>query len=126
MYSILKGYKFNVGKIIENSISSYYRGGYRGLVPHPTLITKLYILRSVEEDWKEEETCPKTSPLTLIGIIKGPKNRDKEKEAEIERDERDNMEINQIQFDSATQEHPQRQEGSSPILTVSPNSRPIH
>ena len=36
------------------------------------------------------------------------------------------MEINQIQFDSATQEHPQRQEGLSPILTVSQNSRQIH
>ena len=79
LYSILKGYKFNVGKIIENSILSYYRGGYRGLVPHPTLIIRLCILRSVEGDWEEEETCPKTSPLTLIGIIKGPKNIDKEK-----------------------------------------------
>ena len=26
LYSILKGYKFSVGKIIENSILSYYRG----------------------------------------------------------------------------------------------------
>ena len=102
LYSILKGYKFSVGKIIENSILSYYRGGYRGLVPHLALITRLCILGGVEKDWEEEETCPKTSPLTLIGIIKGPKNRDNEKEAEIGREERDNMEINQIQFDSAT------------------------
>ena len=27
LYAILKGYKFNVGKLIENSILSYYRGG---------------------------------------------------------------------------------------------------
>ena len=27
MYAILKGYKFSVGEIIENSILSYYRGG---------------------------------------------------------------------------------------------------
>ena len=27
LYDILKGYKFSVGKIIENSILSYYKGG---------------------------------------------------------------------------------------------------
>ena len=81
LYAILNGYKFSVGKIIENSILSYYRGSYRGLVPHPTLITRLHILGSVEGDWEEEETCPKTSPLTLSGIIKGPQNKGKEKEA---------------------------------------------
>ena len=36
LYAILKGYKCSVGKIIENSILSYYIGGYRGLVPHNT------------------------------------------------------------------------------------------
>ena len=81
LYVILKGYKFSVGKIIENSILSYYRGSYRGLVPHPTLITRLCILGGVEGDWEEEDTFLKTSPLTLIGIIKGPKNKSKEKEA---------------------------------------------
>ena len=50
LYVILKGYKFSVGKIMENSILSYYRGSYRGLVPHPTLITGLCILGGVEED----------------------------------------------------------------------------
>ena len=48
--AILKGYKFSVGKIIENSIMSYYRGGYKGLVPHLTLITRLCILGGVERD----------------------------------------------------------------------------
>ena len=43
LYSILKGYKFNVGKIIENSILSYYKGSYRGLVPYPALIIRLCI-----------------------------------------------------------------------------------
>ena len=126
LYSILKGYKFSVGKIIENSILSYYRGSYRELVPHPVLITRLCILGGVEGDWEEEETCPKTSPLTLIGIIKGPKNRGKEKEVEVGREEGDNIEINQIKFDSATQEHQQRQKRLSPILTVSPYLRQIH
>ena len=50
LYAILKGYKFSVGKIIENSILSYYRGGYKGLVPHLALITRLCILGGVEGD----------------------------------------------------------------------------
>ena len=95
MYAILKGYKFSVGKIIENSILSYYRGSYRGLVPHPPLIIRLCILCCVEGDW-EEEICPKASPLTLTGIIKGPKNRGKAKEVEAENEEGDNIEIDQI------------------------------
>ena len=93
LYAILKGYKFSVGKIIENSILSYYRGSYRGLVPHPALITRLCILGGVEEDWEEEETCPKVSPLTLTGITKGPKNKGKEKEVEAEKEEGDIRDI---------------------------------
>ena len=50
LYAILKGYKFSVGKIIENSIMSYYRAGYKGLIPHPALITRLCILIGVEGD----------------------------------------------------------------------------
>ena len=30
IYAILKGYKFSADKLIENSILSYYRGGYKG------------------------------------------------------------------------------------------------
>ena len=54
LYAIIKGYKFSVGKIIENSILSYYKGGYKGLIPHPTLIIRLCILGGVEGDWEEE------------------------------------------------------------------------
>ena len=50
LYVILKGYKFSVGKIIENSILSYYRGGYKGLLPHPSLISRLCILGGVQGD----------------------------------------------------------------------------
>ena len=126
LYAILKGYKFNVGKIIENSILSYYRGGYKGLVPHPTLITRLCILGSVEGDWEEEETCSRTSPLILTGITKGPKNRGREREVEVAREEEDNIEINQIQIDSATQEKEQRHNGLIPILTLSPDLTQVH
>ena len=36
----------------------------------------------VRGEWAEEETCPKVSPLTLIGVLKFPKNK-KRKEMEI-------------------------------------------
>ena len=75
LYALLKGYKINVGKIIENSIMSYYKRKYRGLIPHPTTITRLCILGGVNADQEEEETCPKASPLTLTGITKGLKNK---------------------------------------------------
>ena len=83
LYAILKGYKFTVGKIIENSILSYYRGGYKGLIPHSTLISRLCILGGVHGDWEEEENCPKTSPLTLKGITKGPKNLNRGRQVEL-------------------------------------------
>ena len=47
LYAILKGYKFSVGKIIENLILSYYRGGYKGLIPQVALITRLCVLGGV-------------------------------------------------------------------------------
>ena len=100
---------------------SYYKGSYRGLVPHLALITRLCILGDVEGDWEEEKTCPKTSPLTFTGIIKGPKNKGKAKEVEAERDEGDNIEIDQIQFESVAQEHQQRQKILTPILAISPD-----
>ena len=65
LYAILKGHKFSVGKIIENSILSYYRGGYKGLIPYPALISRLCILRGVQRHREEEENCHKTLPLTL-------------------------------------------------------------
>ena len=100
LYAILKGYKFRVGKIIENSILSYYRSSYRGLIPHPTLITRLCIMGGVEGDWEEEETCPRAPPLTLTGITKGPKNKGKEKEVETEEEEGDNRGNEQAHLES--------------------------
>ena len=63
--TLLKGYKINVGKIIENSILSYSERNCRGLIPHPATITSLCLLRGVEEEWGLEETYPRASPLTL-------------------------------------------------------------
>ena len=66
-------------------------------------------LGGVEGDCEEEETCPRTSPLTLTGIIKGLKNRGREREDEVTREEEENIEINHMQIDSETQEQEQRQ-----------------
>ena len=84
LFALLKGYKINVGKIIEKSILGYYESNCRGLIPHPTTITKLYIKGGVEEEWGTEETYPKFTPLTLTGVTKGPKNIGKGKEKEME------------------------------------------
>ena len=84
LYALLKGYKINVGKIIENSILSYSRRKCRGLIPHQATITSLCLIGGVEEEWEKEETYPRASPLTLTGVTKCPKNRGKEKEIEVE------------------------------------------
>ena len=87
LYALLKGCKINVGKIIENSIMSYSRRKCRGLIPHLATIISLCLLGGVDEEWGNEETYPRASPLTLIRVTKGPKNRGKEKEIEIEEEE---------------------------------------
>ena len=88
LYALLKGYKINVGKIIEKSILNYSESKCRGMIPHPTTITRLYIQGGVDEEWGTEKTYPRASPLTLTGITKGPKNRGKGKEKETEEEKR--------------------------------------
>ena len=92
LYTLLKGYKIKVGKIIEKSILNYYRSKYRGLIPHPTTITRLCILGGVKGTWEEEDRCPKTSPLTLIGITRAPSNKSKKKLQEVEEEEERRLE----------------------------------
>ena len=84
LYALLKGYKINVGKIIEKSILGYYESNCGGLIPYPATITRLCIEGGVEEEWGTEETYHRGSPLTLTGVTKGPKNRGKGKEKEVE------------------------------------------
>ena len=84
LYALLKGHKINVGKIIEKSILSYSGSNCRGLIPHPATITSLCLLGGVEAEWVKEETYLRASPLTLMGVTNGPKNRGKGKEKEME------------------------------------------
>ena len=46
LYALLKGYKINVGKIIENSIMSYSLSKCKGLIPHSATILPLPSLGS--------------------------------------------------------------------------------
>ena len=84
LYALLKGYKINVGKIIEKSILGYSEGNCWGMIPHPETITMLCIQGGVDEEWGIEETYPRASPLTLTGVTKGPKNRGKNEKKETE------------------------------------------
>ena len=62
LYAILKGYKFIVGKIIENSIMSYHKGGYNGLIPHLALISRLCILGVCKETREKRRIAPRHRP----------------------------------------------------------------
>ena len=77
LYSILKGYKINIGTIIKNSIMRYHEGNKRGVIPHPATITILCLKAGVKGDWGTEEEVPLASPLLLTGVTKGPRNQKK-------------------------------------------------
>ena len=44
LYALLKGYKFDVGKIVESSIRCFHENVKRGIIPHPATIIRLCIL----------------------------------------------------------------------------------
>ena len=77
LYAILKGYKINIGTIIENSMMRYHEGNKRGVIPHPATVTILCLKAGVRGDWEAEEDVPLTSPLLLTGVSKGPRNQKK-------------------------------------------------
>ena len=53
LYALLKGYKVNVGRLIEGSIPGYHLRDKRGLIPHPATITRLCILARVKGRWED-------------------------------------------------------------------------
>ena len=82
LYAFLKGYKINMGMLIEESIRGYHHSNKRGLIPHPATISRLCFWARVKGNWEEEERCPRVSPLTLTGVTRGPKGR-KQKEVTV-------------------------------------------
>ena len=77
LYAILKGYKINIGTIIENLIMRYHEGNKRGVIPHPATVTILCLKAEVKGNWEAEEEVHVTSPLLLTGVSKGPRNQKK-------------------------------------------------
>ena len=75
LYAFLTGYKMNIGILIKESIRGYHHSNKRGLIPHPTTITRLCLLAGVKGMWEEEENFPRVSPLTLTGVTRGPKGK---------------------------------------------------
>ena len=126
LYALLKGYKINVGKIIEKSILGYYESNCRGLITHPTTITRLCIEGGVEEEWGTEETYHRASPLTLTEVTKGLKNRGKGKgkEVEEEKEYEGYTELEQCESPAPMQQEAQR--SKSPFSNASPKLRQIH
>ena len=82
LYAFLKGYKINMGMLIEESIRGYHHSNKRGLIPHPATITRLCFRAGVKGNWEEEERCPRVSPLTLMGVTRGHKGK-KQKEVMV-------------------------------------------
>ena len=85
LFSIQKGYKISLGKLIEQSILRYQSINFRGHMPHPAIITYLCISGGVKFNREEEERCPEISPLTLTAITKLPLDKGKGKMKEIEK-----------------------------------------
>ena len=72
LYALVKGFELDVRKIIKESILDYAEDKFSRNIPHPSLITFLCIKGGVKLSDEEEEKCPKSFPLTLIGITKTP------------------------------------------------------
>ena len=69
--ALVKGYKVDLGRIIQDSILEYVKGNFIRNIPHLSLITLLCIKGGVRlNDKEKEERCPKTSPLTLTRGLK--------------------------------------------------------
>ena len=82
LYAFLKGYKINMGMLIEESIKGYHHSNKKGLIPHPATITRLCFRAGVKGNWEEEERCPRVPHLTLTGVKRGPKGK-KQKEVMV-------------------------------------------
>ena len=87
LYALLKGCKMNKGILIEESIRGYHHSNKRGLIPHPTTITRLCLLARVKGMWEKEEKCPRVSSLTLTGVTRGPKGKRQKEITEVDTEE---------------------------------------
>ena len=129
LYAFLKGYKINMGMLIEESIKGYHHSNKRGLIPHPSTITRLCFRAGVKGIWEEEVRCPRVPPLTLTGVTRGPKGKkhkevmvleeEKEQEVDTEADRRE-VEVMPDSIFPEAEEEPLR---ISPTYPLSPEVR---
>ena len=116
----------NVECLSEGPIRGYHLSNKRGLIPHPATISRLCILTRVRGSWDEEETCPKASPLTLMGVIKGPRNKKQKKIMELEAEpgeENDNKEMETIPEHIPPTEEEEMPFRMSPMSPLGPEMR---
>ena len=116
----------NVGRLIEGSILGYHLSNKRRLIPHLATTARLCILATVKGRWEEEETCLRVSPLTLTGVIKGPRNRRQKEIVEVEaesEEEKANMEIENFLEKVPLAKDEEMQNRMSPLLHSFPNER---
>ena len=98
----------------------------QGIDSTPATITSLCLLGGVEEEWGKEETYPRASNMILTGVSKGPKNRGKGKEIEVE-EERGYGKCNEpAQWESPPQRQQEFQENQSSNWNASPDLRETH
>ena len=69
LYSLVKGFELDLGKIIKESILDYAKNNFSGNISHPALITLLCIKGGIKVAEAEEKSS-KASPLTLTGVFK--------------------------------------------------------
>ena len=126
IYTLLKGYKINVGKFIEKSVLGYSKSKCRGMIPYPATITRLCIQGGVDNEWGTKETYPRASPLTLTSIIKGPNNRGKSKVKEIEEEKGNEGCTEPQQWENKFPLQPEGQKNQSQFWNASPEIRQTH
>ena len=69
--ALVKGFKLNVGKLVEQSILDYPENNFSRNIPHPALIT-LFCNKGGVTFSMTEERCLRSSPLTLTRVLKTP------------------------------------------------------
>ena len=118
----------NVVGLIKGLIRGYHLSNKRGLIRHPTTISKLCIFAGVRGSWDEEETCPKVSPLTLTGVTKGPRNKKQQRMVEVEAEsgeDNDHKEMGVIPEQIPPAEEEEMQFGMSPLSHSYPDMTEI-
>ena len=108
----------NVGGLIKGLIRGYHLSNKRGLIPHPTTISRLCIFAGVRGSWDEEETCPKVSPLTLTRVTKRPRNKKQQRMVGVEEEsaeDNDHRQMGVIPEQIPPAEQEEMQFGMSPL-----------